>query len=553
MASLGRGIAAALSGTLKGLAAGAEKEDARRMELTKTTLASTLKRKEAAREQHLANIEEGNKRTAAVDALMTVQYYDPNTKTYKSPTRAQALATYNTHGDKAVKALTDDGLYFEGEGKIIPGRVTKTGGVKDSAKDAIEEGKGLFGRGRGEAVNKEVLEYMKPLGIPVDGYEITSAPTVEGVFLRKPQEDGTRDISVHKSGVMRIEKDGKEQFVEGIIAGNGTYKIRQGGRLVDAPVGATFHDRPDPAPEQNVNQVFQDAYKAFGSNLITNRTELENFRAGAVKSIETMQQMDEIVSQNPDIFSSIATGVGGALKRVQTEIGGITFVFGDDGKVTMESVQNNLNLLDSFVEANFNSTDLAVKAQVLDAITIRTAYAFLQAQGETRPTDRDLRLAAEQLSAKSKGEFYQKMESSRRSLHSGLDNVYEKYHNSILFNSFQTDVSDVQRKARDHALKVFAPLPKPTIPTFEGSATEVVPDSGQAQDTSNLPKIERTPNVAVEHKTDSRGKKYAVQYNPQGGDTSRVIITSLDGSTKDMTLEQARSMGAISGPTAQSN
>ena len=170
----GRAIAAALAGTTKGLAEAAEKEDEKRDELTKITLAQKIKNIEKAQELSRKRDEEIAAETEAVDALMGFKIQG------QQVSRAQATRAYRMYGNNAPEILRQGLIQFEDTGFIEEVKTPARMGAVEETEALIADGGGLFGKGRGESVSRDLKNTLSAMGYDPSGVEIAQKAKVVG-------------------------------------------------------------------------------------------------------------------------------------------------------------------------------------------------------------------------------------------------------------------------------------------------------------------------------------------------------------------------------------
>lgn len=170
----GRAIAAALAGTTKGLAEAAEKEDEKRDELTKITLAQKIKNIEKAQELSRKRDEEIAAETEAVDALMGFKIQG------QQVSRAQATRAYRMYGNNAPEILRQGLIQFEDTGFIEEVKTPARMGAVEETEALIADGGGLFGKGRGESVSRDLKNALSAMGYDPSGVEIAQKAKVVG-------------------------------------------------------------------------------------------------------------------------------------------------------------------------------------------------------------------------------------------------------------------------------------------------------------------------------------------------------------------------------------
>lgn len=180
MANFGKGLMYALKGSLEGLAAGAEKEDKEREELSKTILAGSLKNIGLAKQLQQEQKEKDKEMQAAIESIMKISLDE----TGRKPTRAQAIAAYNYRGKDAAQDL-QKGLYgLEGEGEISDGSLYEAFSLNDTNAlvENENEGGGLFSKGRNKEVINQTKQMLKAMG-EQDNVTFRTSPTVSGVDI----------------------------------------------------------------------------------------------------------------------------------------------------------------------------------------------------------------------------------------------------------------------------------------------------------------------------------------------------------------------------------
>jgi len=177
--SIGRGIMAALSGGLTGLAEAAVREDEKRDELSKVTLAQAMNNIEQAKELARKRQEEIKEENETVESLMSYE-----TDTGKPISRGQAIKAYRQYGKNAASMLLQGQLSFEGEGTVVEKPAVQRGTLDLEATGAMQETGGLFARGRGEALAKRTEQGLKAAGYTAKGVDIPQRVEVEGVTVR---------------------------------------------------------------------------------------------------------------------------------------------------------------------------------------------------------------------------------------------------------------------------------------------------------------------------------------------------------------------------------
>ena len=200
--SWAKGIAAALTGTLEGFAEAAVKEDEKRDELTKVTLAQAMKNIEQAKELARTAQEEKKLEDETVDALMSYKVGN------EAVTRAQATAAYRQYGKNAASMLLQGQLEFEGAGELNPIQPVKRGTTDLTAIEGMGAGGGMFSKGRFESVSKNTKSLLQSMGYDPAGVDVVQKSKIAGDLVVKPG-----------AGLNKVTTDDKYTNVPGVQGG----------------------------------------------------------------------------------------------------------------------------------------------------------------------------------------------------------------------------------------------------------------------------------------------------------------------------------------------
>jgi hypothetical protein len=197
------------------------------------------------------------------------------------------------------------------------------------------------------------------------------------------------------------DANGVEQTRPGFMDKNGNHFItEESGENIPAPSGFTFRKF---STRTETETPKDQAYFEIDEQLRTKEfvAAQEQVRASQIGLRNLSQSYNQMANYALDrkTYSVAAKVVGGFVKQAQAEIAGIRFVFtGDEANVERDAA-GAIAKLDEFINDNLNTTDPKVRAEVLATMQVRAAYAFLQANGDARPSDADLKRALEQFKA----------------------------------------------------------------------------------------------------------------------------------------------------------
>jgi hypothetical protein len=429
MVDFARGIMAALSGTTTGLAEGAEAEDKKRQDFTKIGITQRLKNIDTALKLQKEQQAKRREQDTFVETFAGKFGFPDRVSGKIMPlSEAQAMDLYNlSNGDaaKAIELITKNEITFAGTGKVKD--IAPLPGLADDTTKAFEEmdteKKGIFSTGRYSSVAESVNKEIAAMGQP-DKIEIPQ--------LRKAVETGMQiaeksDPKVHKAGTWTWkDANGKAKNAPGFIATNGDrlYTSSKNEQLVP-PEGATF--QPYSTRTETIKPM-DEQYLTIDDKLRTSEfaKAQETVRTSEIglRDMRTTYEAMAPYAMDKTVYSTAVKTVGGFLKKADVEIFGIKFMFGSDREYDPSS---NISTLEKYIEENKGAEDVAVKANVLAAMQLRSAYAFLQAEGDTRPSDADIKRAIEQFSAKDPMEFLEKAQANWTMAVDKATNIHDAY------------------------------------------------------------------------------------------------------------------------------
>lgn len=200
---------AVLAGVTKGAARAVEREDEKRSELTKTTLAAQLRNAEFAKELAYKAQEEVKAENQAVDSLMNFEITDEKGTT-RAISRSEATAAYRAYGKNATSMLLQGQLSFKGVGKLVSVDPIKKGGFDVASLEGLEgmDGTGLLSKGRAKSIASGVQSGMAASGYSPEGFDIPQPQKIEG------------DLRVLAgSGLNKVTRDDKYTNIPGLLGG----------------------------------------------------------------------------------------------------------------------------------------------------------------------------------------------------------------------------------------------------------------------------------------------------------------------------------------------
>lgn len=411
MVDFTRALMAATSGALTGFAEAAEKEDEKRNEITKIALAQRIKNIEAARELQKKKTEARREQDQFVDTFAgKFAFFNEDTNKLEPLSEAQALEIYTlSDGDKseAVKLIQNNEIRFKGQGKVQDLAPITTLDPLDDTLAALEDSQagGLFGKGRYESITREVQKQIKLIG----GDKAVKAPQLRAAVGTGLQIAADKDFKIHMAGRFTFEDaQGKPVTREGVITTDGS-RMMVGDtpeEYVPAPSTASFTKyttrTETPTPR---DKVYFDIRKELNTKeFVTAQEQVRGAQIGLDNLSQTYEQMAPYALDRTT-YSITAKSIGSLIKQGQAEIAGIRFVFtGDEAQQERDST-STIAELDAFINENLTATEPQMRAEVLATMQIRAAYSFLQANGDTRPSDADLKRAMQQFDAGSPEAF----------------------------------------------------------------------------------------------------------------------------------------------------
>lgn len=448
--SWARGLGAALAGTLTGLAESAKAEDKKREEITKLSLAQRIKNIESAKKLQQEGMQKRRQQDEFVSTFAgKFGFLNESTNKIEPLTEAQALEVYSLTGgnkEKALELITDPKkkITFRGVGEVQDIKPLQELAGVDQTLEAFQQAKpagGLFGKGRYEAVANEIENQTKALGLPSQ---------IEVPQLRKAIGTGlsiaaTKDPSVHAVGQFEwTDATGTKRTAEGFMGTNGDRLMYDPttGEQVAPPANAQFVKKPTRTEEVKTlsAQVLEIDSKLSTPDFGKAATALNAAELGVMNLKTTYDQMTPLALDRT-VYSTAAGLIGNAIKKAESEIAGIRFVFGAGGDQVDRDASSTIDQIDNFVSSNIRATDPAMKAKVLQALQVRAAYAYLQSEGDTRPSDADLKRAVEQFSATSPEEFIAKALNNWRIATTSLDNLHAQYLKRPEFKTAQNAIN----------------------------------------------------------------------------------------------------------------
>jgi len=462
----------ALAGIARGGKTLIEKEEKETSAITKIGLEQTLKNIATAKKNHLTDMAEFREQIRGVEALQKFTYKDPESGKQVPVTRAQAIALIEATGGskEAFKALQDAEVAFKGTGEVGPIKYTKSGALDQetvSAFEAEDETVGVaplsLAKGRNTRAMANVQKVVEKLGLPKEGYQTPMGlPEVSGVQIISTKNANGEDVKSIDKGTITATVNGKEQTTFAFLGNDRILYVLEGNKPI--PVADSSFKEGVYTPkvsrtseEPSIKELSNDYVKDyFQESSFTTQREAYVGKQAAVKALgEGYNQMGPLALDNA-VYSVVATTVGRVTKAVQIEIEGIKAISTatDTERNSIADIQD----LDKFIQNNRSATDLAMKAKVLDAMVVRNAYKFLQANGDTRPSDADLRRAMLQFSAGSAEEFFNKAQANWETVTTETRQMREAFLGHPAFNMYTVmPYSDSEKKILEPIVEQFKP------------------------------------------------------------------------------------------------
>jgi hypothetical protein len=545
--SWAKGLGAALAGTLTGLAESAEAEDKKREEITKLGLAQRIKNIEDAKKLQKSSEKKRQEQDSFVSTFAgKFGFMNEETQKIEPLSEAQALEIYTmTSGDpaKALELITDPKkqISFKGVGKVEEIKPVSELAGFDQTLEAFQQMKpagGLFGRGRYEAVARELENQTKTLGLPSE---------IEVPQLRKAIGTGlsiaaTKDPSVHAVGQFEwSDATGTKRTAEGFMGTNGDRIMYDPttGEQIAPPANAQFVKKPTRTEDVKTlsARVLEIDSKLSTPDFGKAATALNAAELGVMNLKTTYDQMTPLALDRT-VYSTTAGLIGNTIKKAESEIAGIRFVFGAGSDKVKRDASSTIDQIDNFVSNNIRATEPAMKAKVLQALQVRAAYAYLQSEGDTRPSDADLKRAIEQFSATSPEEFIDKALNNWRIATTSLDNLHAQY---LRRPEFKTAQNAINRGGTDaDGYRAWMDDRTPEKPSVDLPML-----FAYAEDDAS--KIVVNPKVEMPKPEPSKKTPEGVEVTLKNG--TKAIIkdgqVSVPGGTKTISVQQAISAGLL--------
>lgn len=513
---------AATSGALTGFAEAAEKEDEKREDITKIALAQRIKNIENAREIQKEQQKSRKEQDQFVDTFAgKFAFFNEETNKLEPLSEAQALEIYTlSSGDtsKAVELIQKNDIRFKGQGKVQNlAPITTLDPLDDTlaALDDAQDGGGLFSKGRYKSVSDAVSKQVKLLG----GDTAMEAPQLRSAIGTGIQLAQRKDPKIHMAGRFTYKtENGEPVTAEGIVYTDGSRAMYDGkGNLVSVPTDSKFekYTTKTETPKER-DAVYFDVAKNLETDSF--KKSLEKVRGAQIGLENLAETYDQMLPLASDLatYSLFAQGVGTLLEAGEREIAGIRFVFTGNESATERDSANTIAQIDSYINANIGAKDVKIRAEVLEAMQVRAAYAFLQAEGDTRPSDADLRRAVEQFKARGPEAFVQKATANWKMATAKAETLYNSYLSHESFtkaNRFSDDsyknssafkdwLEDNTLKTPSAELPSFL-MPDPNNPDKIIAKENIIPEDEEK-------KSRTTPNVTLTSSTSEKIDAYYI-------------------------------------------
>ena len=533
-------ISTALS-ALAGLARGGktliEKEEKETSEITKIGLKQTLENIATAKKNHATTMKEFREQMQGVKALQKFTYKDPETGEVRNVTQGQAISLIEATGGpkEAFKALQDAEIAFKGEGEVGPIQYTTAGAIDRETVEAFTDEDDTVGvaplslaKGRGARAMANVQKVVDKLGLPKDGYKTpVGLPEVSGVEIISTKNTFDEDIRSIEKGTITATINGKEQTTTAVIGNDKILYVLEDNKL--KPAADTPYKNGAFAPKVSktaTEPTVLEAQESYISNYFGKGTTATDMTTEYTKKQASINVLGDAYSQmwpiakNKEVYSVAATSLGNLVKRVDIELAGIKAI--GVGVEKDRNSESDIKSLSSFIDDNMNATDLAIQAKVLDAMNVRAAYKFLVANGDTRPSDADLRRAMQQFASNSPQEFADKARSNWEQLTSETRRLREDILKLPAFSEYTVlQYSDTQREAIASVVEQRKP-----------QTMSVNPPAFLMQDPKDLDIIEEPTEPAQDITIDVTIKGTTVQatYDPENDE---IVIGNLSMSSTE--------------------
>ena len=191
-----------------------------------------------------------------------------------------------------------------------------------------------------------------------------------------------------------------------------------------------------------LNKSFESLNKAFNTTNAARHT---------IKN--TIDELADAGAMEPGVYSLAVTLTGGFLQRVEVEIAGIKSVTLKKENEDNQDRGGQLTKVQTYINNNSDTTDMAIKAKVLESRIFVAAVKQAQADGETRPSDKDIINRINMFSASSPAEFIEKA----KVLVSNAEKTYQaarlqyQGRNNPAWNFVQKDLNSEDPKLREGA------------------------------------------------------------------------------------------------------
>lgn len=277
--------------------------------------------------------------------------------------------------------------------------------------------------------------------------------------------------------------------------------------------------------------------RAIGDEVRKSYTDTTNFKNMQKKVIDTHEGQLALKdsydamweeASNPAVYSTSVTLTGGLFKKVKVELEGIKVVL--DPSATNQVNQDRVRQIqnaEEYITRFSAATDASTQARVLDSKIFVAAVRQAQADGEDRPTDRDIAQRMDMFRAKDPKEFFMKAQDNVTRALNDFNRAYGTFTGQMnpLFNeirNLEKSENEDERKAAAYLRSIYEPVKlgaEQYTPSFLVTANvqelEEIPAVTQEVKAVNKQKQELTfiydPERRMYYRSEEPNRMYTIQ------------------------------------------